>query len=106
MTPLRNTTHIFYQKIVHTMLAALFVLAILYCVILLSLVFSVIERKQNILATKDLSSQASALETRYANEVARINDAVLASKNFVHIENTTFAVRKDPIASFSILYTR
>ncbi len=88
------------------MLVTLLALAILYCVILLSLVFSVIERKQNMLATKELSSQVSALETRYANQVASINDAVLAQHNFVHIDNTTFAVRKDPIASFSVLYAR
>lgn len=81
-------------------------LAIVYCLILLSLVFSVIERKQNLLAVKDLSSQVSALETRYANEVGGINDATLAQHNFVHIDNTTFAVRKDPIASFTLLYTR
>lgn len=106
MNHLRNTTHIFIEKLVHAMLATLFILAILYCIILLSLVFSVIERKQNILATKDLSSEVSALETRYANHVAGINDAMLATHNFTHIENTTFAVRKDPIASFSILYAR
>lgn len=105
MTPTRQTTHIFYQKIVHSMLVTLLALAILYCVILLSLVFSVIERKQNLLATKDLSSQVSALESRYANEVGSINDAVLATHNFTHIDNATFAVRKDPIASFSVLYT-
>lgn len=106
MNHLRNTHHIFIEKSVHAMLATLFVLAIVYCVILLSLVFSVIERKQNILATKDLSSQVTAVETRYANHVAGINDAMLAARDFVHIENTTFAVRKDPIASFSVLYAR
>lgn len=87
------------------MMATILVLAVVYCVILLSLVFSVIERKQNLLAVKDLSSQVSALETRYANEVTNINDAVLSAHSFSRIENTTFAVRKDPIASFSLLYT-
>ena len=106
MIPLKHTTQIFYQKIVHSMLLVLCGLAILYCVVLLSLVFSVIERKQNLIASKNLSSQVSALETRYANTVASIDDAVLAKHNFVHIDNATFAVRKDPIASFSILYSR
>ncbi|HCC05822.1 TPA: hypothetical protein DEP94_00435 [Candidatus Nomurabacteria bacterium] len=95
----------FYQRIINTMFATLLVLAVVYCIILLSLVFSVIERKQNLLAVKDLSSQVSALEARYSNEVANINDSVLAEHNFTRIENTTFAVRKDPIASFSLLYT-
>lgn len=105
MTPTRHTTQIFNQKVVHSMLVTLMVLAILYCVILLSLVFSVIERKQNIIATKDLSSQISALETRYSNQVNSINDNILAAHDFSHIDNTTFAVRKDPIASFSVLYS-
>lgn len=95
----------FYQRMINTMFATLLVLAVVYCIILLSLVFSVIERKQNLIAVKDLSSQVSALETRYSNEVANINDTVLAEHNFSRIENTTFAVRKDPIASFSLLYT-
>lgn len=93
------------QRVVHSMIATILVLAVVYCIILLSLVFSVIERKQNLIAIKDLSSQVSALESRYANEVSNINDTVLAQHNFNRIENTTFAVRKDPIASFSILYT-
>lgn len=95
-----------YTKIVHTMLATLAALAVVYCIVLLSLVFSVIERKQNMLAAKDLSSQLSALETRYANEIAQIDDTVLRKHNFARIDNATFAVRKDPIASFSVLYTR
>lgn len=106
MTPTRQTTYIFYQKVVHSMLVTLLTLAIVYCVILLSLVFSVIERKQNMLASKDLSSQVSALETRYANEVGSIDDGVLAAHHFTRIDNATFAVRKDPIASFSLLYSR
>ena len=88
------------------MLATLAALAVVYCIVLLSLVFSVIERKQNMLAAKDLSSQLSALETRYANEIAQIDDTVLREYNFARIDNATFAVRKDPIASFSVLYTQ
>jgi hypothetical protein len=95
-----------YEKIVHSMVVTLIVLAFAYCIILLSLVFSVIERKQNLLAVKDLSSEVSALETHYANEVARIDDTVLKEHSFVHIDNATFAIRKDPIASFSVLYTK
>lgn len=93
------------QRIVNSMLATILVLTIVYCVILLSLVFSVIERKQNLITVKDLSSEVSALEARYSNEVTNINDTVLAQHNFARIENTTFTVRKDPIASFSLLYT-
>lgn len=101
-----HNTHLFYTRIVHTMLATLLVLAVVYCVTLLSLVFSVIERKQNLLAVKDLTSQVSALEARYANEVAAIDESKLAEQQFVRISNTTFAVRKDPIASYAVLYAR
>lgn len=89
---------------VHTLFGTMIVLSIAYCVILLSLVFSVIERKQNNLAIKDLISQISILETNYANKITSINDSVLQSNNYVRVNNTTFAVRKDEIASYTVLY--
>ncbi|MFA5131981.1 MAG: hypothetical protein WC444_01485 [Candidatus Paceibacterota bacterium] len=93
-----------YQRTVHTMFGTLLVLALAYCVILLSLVFSVIERKQNTIASRDLTSEMSALETTYANRVASINESTLASNNYTRIDSTTFAVRKDAIASYTVLY--
>ena len=86
------------------MFATVVILALVYCIVLLSLVFSVIERKQNTIASRDLSSELSTLETRYANQVASINDSVLATNNYVRVDNTTFAVRKDDIASYTVLY--
>ena len=88
------------------MSGTLAVLALTYCVVLLSLVFSVIERKQNTLASRDLTSQMSALETTYANRVASINEATLIANNYTRIDGTTFAVRKDAIASYTVLYAR
>jgi hypothetical protein len=82
------------------------VLALVYCIVLLSLVFSVIERKQNTLASRDLTSEVSALETQYANQVASINDNVLATNHYARVDGTTFAVRKDAIASYTVLYAR
>jgi hypothetical protein len=96
----------FQERIVHTMLTTIILLSVVYALILLSLVFSVIERKQNILATKDLSSEMSILESDYANIVQNINDNTLLTRHFTRVENATFTVRKDPIASFSVLYTR
>lgn len=81
-------------------------LALIYCVVLLSLIFSVIERKQNMVATRDLSSQLSLLEAKYANTVAGITDATLAVNDYERVDNATFAVRKDPIASYAVLYAR
>ncbi len=94
------------EKIVHTLLSLFSILVLAYCIILLSLVFSVIERKQNTLASRDATSILSALEVRYANKVSSINDSVLKTENFVRVDNTTFAVRKAEIASYTVLYAR
>lgn len=95
-----------YERAVHTLLSLLGILLITYCIVLLSLVFSVIERKQNTLANRDAMSMLSALEVTYANKVASITDQVLAEQNFKRVDNATFAVRKDDIASYTVLYAR
>lgn len=95
-----------YERTVHTLLSLLGILLITYCIVLLSLVFSVIERKQNTLANRDAMSTLSALEVTYANKVASITDQVLAQQNFKRVDNATFAVRKDEIASYTVLYAR
>ena len=88
------------------MLGTLSVLALVYCVVLLSLVFTVIERKQNTVATRDLTSQLSALEANYANQIASINESKLVENHYTRVDGTTFAVRKDAIASYTVLYAR
>ena len=95
-----------YERIVHAMASALVFLALLYCIVLLSLIFSVIERKQNTLAIRDLSSSLSSLETKYANIVSSISENDLAKSDFIRVDGTTFAVRKDDIASYTVLYAR
>ena len=102
----RFQTHTLYERTVHTMFGTLALLALVYCLVLLSLVFSVIERKQNDIASRDLTSELASLEASYANTVASINDSTLASANFKRVDGTTFAVRKDPIASYTVLYSR
>lgn len=94
------------ERIVHTMFGTLCILALLYCAVLLSLVFSVIDRKQNTIAIRDLSSQLSTLEAKYANIVSSISEKDLADNHFTRIEGATFAVRKDAIASYTVLYAR
>lgn len=93
------------EKLIHTMIATIALLVVVYCLVLLSLVFSVIEQKQNTITIKDLTSKASYLESNYANEIASINDSVLAQNNFKRVDGS-FAVRKDAVASFSLLYER
>lgn len=103
---LHYKTTTLYERAVHTMVGTLCVLSLVYCAILLSLVFSVIERKQNTIATRDLSSTLSSLEMKYANIVSSISENDLLSNNFTRVDNATFAVRKDDIASYTVLYAR
>ncbi len=88
------------------MAGTLAVLALVYVAVLLSLIFSVIERKQNMIAIKDSASLLSQLEGEYANSVSSITETELRDKKFTRIENATFAVRKDDIASYTVLYAR
>lgn len=95
-----------FERTVHAMFGTLVVLALVYCVVLLSLVFSVIERKQNTVASRELTSTVSALEGKYANTVSSINDQMLVANKYTRVDDATFAVRKDPIASYTVLYAR
>lgn len=104
--PLHYKSYSLYERTVHAMLGTLCVLALVYCAVLLSLIFSVIERKQNVLATRDLTSQLSVLEADYANKIASINESTLIAHNYTRVDGTTFAVRKDAIASYTVLYAR
>lgn len=96
----------FFQRTVHVMFGTLCILALVYCIVLLSLVFSVIERKQNTIASRDLTSQLSALEAQYANQISNINESALAAHEYTRVSGATFTVRKDPIASYTVLYAR
>ena len=100
------TTTTLHERAVHTMLGTLCILALVYCAIILSLVFSVIERKQNTIASRDLASELSSLEASYANTVSSITETDLAKNDFTRIDGATFAVRKDDIASYTVLYAR
>lgn len=102
----RYQTISLFERTVHSMFGLLVVLALVYCVVLLSLVFSVIEKKQNSVASRDLTSTLSSLEGKYANTVSSINDQVLITNNYERVDNATFAVRKDAIASYTVLYAR
>jgi hypothetical protein len=94
------------HKTVHTMLFTLLFSALCYCAILFSLVFSVIERKQNTISSRDLASELSTLEMQYGSKVSAINDTTLIANNYVRVDGTTFAVRKDAIATYTLLYAR
>jgi hypothetical protein len=93
-----------YERTIHTLFGTLCVLALIYCALLLSLVFSVIERKQNNLAIRELRSELSSEETKYANTLSSITETKLTDAHYVKVDNSTFAVRKSSIATYTVLY--
>lgn len=103
---LYTTKSALYERTVHILAGTLCIFALVYCAIILSLVFSVIERKQNTIASRDLSSTLSALETEYATIVSSISESDLEKSNFTRVDGATFAVRKDAIASYTVLYAQ
>lgn len=92
--------------IVHTLFSILGVLLAVYLGILLSLVFTAIDKKQSILAVKELSTTLSTKEYNYSEAVLAISESSLKDFGFQKITSSTFAVRKDPIATFTLLYER
>jgi hypothetical protein len=94
------------EKTIHSLLALFGVLCAAYLVILLSIVFSVIERKQDVLATSAIGNDLMTVENSYASLLSTLDDNALADRGFARFEATHFAVRKDPIATYALLYAR
>jgi hypothetical protein len=94
------------EKGVHTLLTVFGLLCIAYLIVLLSIVFSVIERKQNILATSSIGTDLMRVENSYASTLSTLDDKALSDRGFTRFESTHFAVRKDPIATYALLYAR
>lgn len=103
---LKFSTTSLYERSVHVLIGTFFVTIFAYCLVLLSLVFSVIERKQNVLAIRELRSELTTYETNYANQLSSITDAKLTTEHYVKVDGSTFAVRKSTIASYAVLYAR
>lgn len=94
------------EKTVHALLTLFGILCVAYLIILISIVFSVIERKQDILATSSIGNDLMQVENTYASLLATLDDKTLMGKGFTRFEATHFAVRKDPIATYALLYSR
>lgn len=94
------------EKTIHALLTLFSLLCIAYLIILISIVFSVIERKQDVLATSSIGNDLMQVENTYASLLATLDDKALTERGFTRFEATHFAVRKDPIASYALLYTR
>lgn len=104
MKKLHYNTIDIQEKSVKLLLAIIFVLVAVYCSLLISVVFSVIEQKQNNIASINISSNLTTLENKYASKIATFDYLSVSKLDFVHINSTSFAVRKDKVASYSFLY--
>ncbi len=95
-------------KIQYTTIQALaalfFITCIFYCVMLVALIFSTIERKQISLSTKEMYSQLMKEEDIYAKTVAQFDFVTLSSMGFKQFTSTSFVVKKDAIATYAVLY--
>lgn len=100
-----RTTYLI-EKSVHSLLSLFGVLCAAYLIILISIVFSVIERKQDILATSSIGNDLMRVENSYASLLSTLDDQALTDRGFTRFEATHFAVRKDPIATYALLYAR
>ena len=94
------------EKTVHGLLSLFGFLCIAYLIVLLSIVFSVIERKQDVLTSSNVGNDLMMVENSYASQIATLDDKALTDRGFTRFEATHFAVRKDPIASYALLYAR
>ncbi len=94
------------EKTVHALLSLFGVLCIAYLIVLLSIVFSVLERKQDVLATASIGNDLMRVENSYASLLGTLDDKALSDRGFSRFESTHFAVRKDPIATYAFLYAR
>ena len=94
------------EKTIQSLLSLFGILCIAYLIILISIVFSIIERKQDVLATANIGNDLMRVENSYASLLSTLDDKVLTDKGFTRFEATHFAVRKDPIATYALLYAR
>ncbi len=106
MKNLKYNTITIQERAAQSLLVGILVLAAIYCVLLISIIFSVIEQKKNNVASIDITSQLTSIENKYASQIALLDDTKMASLNYKHITSTSFAVRKDNVASYTFLYER
>lgn len=100
-----NTTTI-QERTAQSLLLMVILLALVYCGLLISIVFSVIEQKKNNISSVAISSKLTTIENKYSSQIALLNDSKISSLNYKHITSTSFAVRKDNVASYTFLYER
>lgn len=94
------------ENIVKILFAVLTVLVICYSLTLLSLTGNAITVKKISIQIKKTETDIARSERDYSNLISSLNANHFSSFGFSLASNSTFAVKKDEIATFSVLYER
>ncbi len=93
------------RRLYHSMMALLGLSVSVYIFTLLSIVVTAIDFKHIIVSTSALDKTTLALEREYAMKVSHIEESQLADMGYDKV-SSSFVVRMDTEANFSLLYGR
>ncbi len=102
---LQNTT-INKETIVKSLVLILTCLVVTYSLVLLSLTGNAISFKKVSLKIKKTEVEVAKVERDFSKILTDVNASNFNTLGFASVENSSFAVKKDNIATFSVLYER
>lgn len=94
------------EKISKILTLFLGVLVVIYSLTLLSLTGNAITLKKLSLQIKKTDTEIAKTEREFSNNVTTLNASSFQAFGFTTVSNSSFAVKKDDIATFSVLYER
>ena len=100
------THHISKEIIVKSLFSLLALLVIMYSLTLLSLTGNAISLKKVSLQIKHTDIEIAKVERGFSKVLTDINASDLSVSGFASVSNSSFAIKKDPIATFSVLYEK
>ncbi len=94
------------EQFTNLLLLAIFGVVLVYASLLLSLTFTAVKKRENLKAVRILTTTLSSLERSYSTELAVVRGDTMNKLTLASAEKTSFAVRKDPISTLTLLYER
>jgi hypothetical protein len=94
------------EAITKSLVVVLLTLVVCYSVTLLSLTGNAISLKKLSLQVKKTSVQIVKVERSYSQLLSSIDASHIKKDRFQVVSNSSFVVKKDDIAAFSVLYER
>ncbi len=94
------------EKISKILALLLGLLVVLYSLTLLSLTGNAITLKKLSLQIKKTDTEIAKTERAFSNSVTALNAGNFQTFGFKAVSNSGFAIKKDDIATFSVLYER